>query len=212
MVAIDSPLSPLSTTDPFTMYGPFSTHWIVAFVSPQPLGMSASLSGFLERSGDLGSVLEDRGAVSRLWHNREVELAGRTWFREGLLFTIELERFVLDMIAGRADAKQARVLELEVGNDVLHDGAVRRPCLDVLVIDRHVPVLERLFAGPETHFVEPGRVVRMDPPCQMQEARQRLQMAPDIREKRLELLIAIRARKSHALHALVNRHWIPHRW
>ena len=85
MVAIDSPLSPLSTTGPFTMYGPFSTHWIVAFVSPQPLGMSGSLSGFLERSGDLGSVLEDRGAVSRLWHNREVELAGRTWFREGLL-------------------------------------------------------------------------------------------------------------------------------
>ena len=26
MVAIDSPLSPCSTTGPFTMYGPFSTH------------------------------------------------------------------------------------------------------------------------------------------------------------------------------------------
>ena len=103
MVAIDSPLSPWSTTGPFTMYGPFSTHWIVVFCSPQPLGMAALLSGFLE-CGDLGSVLEDRSAVSRLWHNREVELAVRTRFCEGLLFTIELEGFVLDMTATRADA------------------------------------------------------------------------------------------------------------
>ena len=46
----------------------------------------------------------------------------------------------------------------------------------------------------------------MDPPCQMQEARQRLQMAPHIREQHLELLVAVGARKSHTLHALVNRH------
>jgi hypothetical protein len=40
----------------------------------------------------------------------------------------------------------------------------------------------------------------------MQEARQRLQMTPHIREQHLELLVAVGARKSHTLHALVNRH------
>src|SRR6516165_40819 len=127
-------------------------------------------------------------------------------FCERLLLTVQVECLVLHVTATGADAKQARALELEVGDNILHNGALRRPRLSVLVIDRHVPVLERLLAGPEAHFVEPGRIVRMDPPCQMQEARQRLQMAPHIREQHLELLVAVGARKSHTLHALVNCH------
>src|ERR1700747_3049011 len=135
-----------------------------------------------------------------------MELALRARFCERLLLTVQVECLVLNVTATGADAKQARALELEVGDNILHNGALRRPRLSVLVIGRHAPVLERLLAGPEAHFVEPGRIVRMDPPCQMQEARQRLQMAPHIREQHLELLVTVGARKSHALHALVNRH------
>src|SRR6516164_1673521 len=152
--------------------------------------MSALLGSFLDCSWTLDSVLKYGGAVRRLRHDREVELAVRTRLRERFLLTSKVKRFVLDMTAAGAHAKQARGLELEVGNDVLHDGTLRRPCLGVLVIGRHVPILERLLAGPETHFVEPSRIVRMDPPCQMQEARQRFQMTPHIREQHLELLVA----------------------
>src|SRR6516164_7785516 len=138
-----------------------------------------------------------------------MKLALRARFCERLLLTVQVECLVLDVTATGADAKQARALELEVRDNILHDGTLRRPCLGVLVIDRHVPVLKRLLAGPETHFVEPSRIVRMDPPCQVQEARQRFQMTPHIREQHLELLVAIGTRESHALHALINRHGIP---
>src|SRR6516164_6642364 len=127
-------------------------------------------------------------------------------FCERLLLTVQVERLILNVTATGADAKQARALKLEVGDNIFHNGALRSPRLSVLVIGRHVPVLERLLTGPEAHFVEPGRIVWMDPPCQMQEAGQRLQMTSHIREQHLELLVAVGARKSHTLHALVNRH------
>jgi len=54
-------------------------------------------------------------------------------------------RLILNMRTAGAHADEARVLELEVRDDVLHDGpASDGPFLGVLVISVHVPVLERL--------------------------------------------------------------------
>src|SRR5215467_11011235 len=87
------------------------------------------------------------------------------------LFDVQVERLVLNMRTGRAQADQAGSLELEVRDDGLQDCAgADRPFLGMLVVAVHMPVVQRLVARPEADLVVPGRVVGMCPPSEMEEA------------------------------------------
>jgi hypothetical protein len=67
IVSIGSPLSPLSTTGPFTMEGPFSTHWIVVFGSGLPQGLGSGRDrhrrGWIVGRLELLSEIRTEGAI-----------------------------------------------------------------------------------------------------------------------------------------------------
>src|ERR1700731_4820887 len=76
----------------------------------------------------------------------------------------------------------------------------------MLVIGVHVPVLERLLAGPEADLVVPAGILSMDPPCEMQETGQTLQMLAHIGEDVFEFFVAAAAGKAHPLHTQIDGH------
>ena len=49
-------------------------------------------------------------------------------------------------------------------------------------------------------------IVGMDPPGELEETWQRHQVVTNIGKENLELLVAVGARKSHTLHAQIDRH------
>src|SRR5579883_2867123 len=120
---------------------------------------------------------------------------------------MQIVAFVLDVGAGRTHADQYRILELEIGDDVFHDAAgADRPLFGMLVVGVEMPVFERIEAGPEAHLVVPGRILWMDPPCQVKEAWQRHEMVSHVGKDDLEFLVVVEAREANALHALINGH------
>jgi hypothetical protein len=89
------------------------------------------------RAHQRSNVLEYGGAIRGFRHDRKVEAALGTRLGERLLLTVQLVNHILYERAARADADEARVLQLEVGDDVLHDGAAsNRPLLGLLVVSR----------------------------------------------------------------------------
>jgi hypothetical protein len=90
---------------------------------------------------------------------------------------MQIVSFVRDMGAARADTDETSVLQLEVGNDVFHDGATsNRPRLSLLVVGVHVPFFESFKARPQADLVVPGGISGMDPPSEVQKTWQRLQL------------------------------------
>src|SRR5580692_9769909 len=106
------------------------------------------------------NILEHRGAVGRLRHHRKAEPALRAGLRQYLLFAFKSIRLIRYVCAAGAHADQAGVLQLEVGDDIFHDGpASDGPFFGVLVVSVHVPVPQGLEAGPDTDLVVPGGVL-----------------------------------------------------
>jgi len=105
---------------------------------------------------------------------------------------VQLVRQVLDESAARTDADQASVLQLEiVMMSSMMAAASHRPGLGLFVVVVHVPGFEGFQAGPQTDLVIPARVLRMDPPGQVQKPRQRLQLRANFRKEQFELRIAV---------------------
>lgn len=78
----------------------------------------------------------------------------------------------------------------------------------MLVICILVPIIEGATAGPEAAFVVPAPIVRMLPPCQMQEPRKGHEMTTSVGKQDFELLVSIGAREPHALHTQIDRHGV----
>src|SRR5947207_8785409 len=96
-----------------------------------------------------------------------MEAALRAGLREPRLLLMQMVGLVLCVAATRANPDETRAFELEVHDDVFHDRAgAHRPLLGMLVVGVHVPVLERLEARAEAHYVVPGRIIRARPPGQ----------------------------------------------
>ena len=117
--------------------------------------------------GHVRYILENSKAILRLGHDWKVETTLRTWLRQRFLFAVQIEGLVLQMAAARTHSQQTRRREFEVCDDVLHYGTTRSPFLGVFVVCVHVPVIERFFAGPKAHLVEPSRIVWVYPPGQV---------------------------------------------
>ena len=152
-------------------------------------------------------ILKNRRAVGRVMHHREVEATFRTRMRQRLLLLMQLVRYVLDEGTTRTDADQASILQLEIGDDVFHNGAASYgPGFGLLVVVVHVPGNQGFEAGPQADLVVPARVLWMDPPRQVQKPRQRLQLRADFRKEQLELRVAVRTGEPNSLHTLINSH------
>ena len=156
--------------------------------------------------GHVRYILENSKAILRLGHDWKVETTLRTWLRQRFLFAVQIEGLVLQMAAARTHSQQTRRREFEVCDDVLHYGTTCSPFLGVFVVCVHVPVIERFFAGPKAHLVEPSRIVWVYPPGQVKESWKGFQVIARICKENLELLVAVRAREADALHAEINGH------
>ena len=142
--------------------------------------------------GHVRYILENSKAILRLGHDWKVETTLRTWLRQRFLFAVQIEGLVLQMAAARTHSQQTRRREFEVCDDVLHYGTTCSPFLGVFVVCVHVPVIERFFAGPKTHLVEPSRFVWVYPPGQVKESWKGFQVIARICKENLELLVAVR--------------------
>src|SRR6516164_11365686 len=92
-------------------------------VAVLPEALVATVDAKLKGCRQLRHVLEHGGALARFRHHREMIAAFWTRLGQDCLFDVQVERFVLNMRASRADADQASSLELEVRDDVFHDCA-----------------------------------------------------------------------------------------
>lgn len=135
-----------------------------------------------------------------------MKLALRTLLPQHRLLLGKIVLLVLRVVADGANTHQPRPDELKVGDDVLHDGAVGRPRLAVLVVGVLVPVVQGPAAGPETTLVVPAPVIRMLPPSEVQETGQRHEMTTRVGKEDFEFFVCIWAREAHPLHTQVDRH------
>lgn len=131
----------------------------------------------------------------------------RTRLPQRLLLHRQLILLILRLVTDGTDAQQPRADELEVRDDVFHDGSrVRSPRLAVLVVGVLVPVVEGASAGPEAALVVPGAIVGVLPPGQVEEAGEGHEVAAGVGEEELELGIGVGTGEADSLHAEIDGH------
>lgn len=190
------------------MLGParLDNHVFILNFLPQPLNPASFFLLLCVLCRGHHHILENSKARRLLLEDWEVKLALRTLLPQHRLLLGEIVLLVLGVAAHGANTHQPRPDELKVGDYVLHDGAVGRPRLAVLVVGVLVPVVQGPAAGPETALIVPVPVIRMLPPGEMQEAGQRHEMTTRVSEEDFEFLVCIWAREAHPLHTQVDRH------
>jgi hypothetical protein len=152
-------------------------------------------------------ILEYRGAIRSLGHHREDETALWAGCGQGRLLHCHIESTIADVSTSRTYPNEASIFVFKVDDDVFHNGAgADGRLLRVFVVGVHVPVFEGLEARPKADLIVPMRIIRMDPPCQMEKSRKLLKVMTNVRENDLKFSVVILARKPQTLHALIDCH------